>query len=360
LHIQWLEFTSRFNALIDQLADLRGEDRVSPEVLVEWRSAADKMLQLNEDFDRILNDEDTNFVKWLEAGHTDYGAWCGVFMAPVSVGSLMKDSFWNAIGSAVLTSATLSTAGDFSLIRSSLGLTDLEDREVREATLESPFDLQRQMQMIVPMFLPDPRGNDSRFVQELGDLVAAIIEQTRRATVILCTSNDMVDRLTAALTPVAQRVQRPLFSQAKSSSTPELLAEYRKHRDGILIGAATFWEGIVLVGDTLEILVVSKIPFDVPTDPWVAARCEMLQREGHDAFAEFSVPVATLRMKQGIGRLIRHQTDRGVAILADPRLFTARYGQVIRQALPGPARLARTREDVLTTIRQFFDGATRD
>jgi predicted DnaQ family exonuclease/DinG family helicase len=360
LSLQWLEFSNRFNVLIDQVADLRGEERLSPELLTELRSSSDKMRQLNENFDRILNDEDLNLVKWLEAGYVDYGAWCGIFMAPVSVGGLMKEAFWNAIGSAVLTSATLSTSGNFSLIRSSLGLTDLEDGEIRELTLDSPFDLPRQMQMIVPMFLPDPRGNDSRFVQELGDLVAAIIEQTRRATVILCTSNDMVDRLTTALTPVAQRVKRPLFSQAKSSSTPELLAEYRKHRDGILIGAATFWEGIDLVGDALELLIVSKIPFDVPTDPWVAARCEMLQREGHDAFAEFSVPVATLRMKQGIGRLIRHQTDRGVAILADPRLFTARYGQVIRQALPGSTMISRTREEVLTNIRQFFDGPNHD
>ena len=360
LYLQWLEFGTNVNHFIDRLAELRGEQRVSADTQVELRSASDNVMKIAESFERLLNDDDDTWVKWMEAGRSDYGAWSSLYMSPISVGSLMQKSFWGAVGSAVLTSATLAMAGDFSITKTSLGLEGWCDRPVREVTVESPFRLSEQMRLMVPMFLPDPRGNDSGFVESLSELTASIIERHPRATVILCTSNDMVERMTRALTPVAQRARRPLFSQWRSSSTVELLAEYRKHPNGILIGAATFWEGIDLVGDALEILIVSKIPFDVPTDPWIAARCETVEKSGGNSFAEFTVPMATLRLKQGVGRLIRHANDRGVAIIADPRLATSRYGESIRKSLPVWPRPVRSADELLHGIASFFDEPHRD
>ena len=336
------------------MADLRGEERVSAETLVEFRSAADNVLKLSESFGRVLTDDDSDWVKWIEAGRVDHGAWCALYMSPINVGPLMQKSIWPAVGGAVLTSATLTVAGTFSATKSALGLEGWDERPVRELVVDSPYRLEEQMRMAVPMYLPDPRGSDPLFVEALGELAAQIIEQHRRATVILCTSNDMVERLTQIIAPAAKRAKRPLFSQARGSSPIELLAEYRKHRHGILIGAATFWEGIDLVGEALEILIVCKIPFDVPTDPWISARCECMQNEGKDSFREYSVPAATLRLKQGVGRLIRHVSDRGFAILADPRLVTSRYGETIRKSLPVWLRPVRSTEELLSGISTFF------
>ena len=357
LYLQWTEFGSKLNRVVEDVAELRGEQRLSSESLTELRSAADGVLKVSENFERLLNDDDDNWVKWIEAGRSDFGGWCSLYMAPVYVGALMQKSVWPGIGGAVLTSATLSVAGDFGMARFTLGLDQDGDRPVRELTLKSPYALDEQMRMLVPTFLPDPRGSDSGFVQALGETCAEIIEQQPRATVILCTSNEMVERLTQIIAPAARRTGRPLFSQWRNSSTIELLAEYRKHRNSILIGAATFWEGMDLVGDALEILVVSKLPFDVPTDPWVSARCDALQRQGKDAFMDYSLPAATLRLKQGIGRLIRHPLDRGVAIIADPRLISSRYGETVRESLPGTLRPVRSRELLLSNIEAFF-GAT--
>ncbi len=358
-YIQWTEFGSRLNKLIDELADLRGEERLSAETLVELRSAADNVLKISEDFSRVLTEEDTDWVKWIEAGRVDHGAWCALYMSPIDVGPLMQKSIWPAVGSAVLTSATLTVADNFSATKSALGLEGWDERPVRELIVESPFRLEEQMRMAVPMYLPDPRGSDPLFVEALGELAALIVEQHHRATVILCTSNDMVERLTQIIAPAAKRAKRPLFSQGRSSSPIELLAEYRKHRHGILIGAATFWEGIDLVGESLEILIVSKIPFDVPTDPWFAARCESVQNGGKDPFREYSVPAATLRLRQGVGRLIRHASDRGFVIIADPRLVNSRYGETIRKSLPVWLRPVRSAEELLSGISTFF-GETQD
>jgi len=126
----------------------------------------------------------------------------------------------------------------------------------------------------------------------------------------------------------------------------------------VLVGAASLWEGIDVVGDALQILMVTRLPFDVPSEPWVAARCESIQESGNDPFSHYSVPVAALRLKQGLGRLIRHPEDRGVAIVADPRLLTARYGYWIRQSLPVTPLAMHNESDLMNAIHQFFDNSS--
>jgi Rad3-related DNA helicase len=267
----------------------------------------------------------------------------------------MEKSFWPVVESAVLTSATLSAGGSFSLVRESLGLTVSEPSNVRELRVDGPINLRTQMRLFVPTCLPEPRMDESAHLDAVVDLCRRVVAELPRGTLILCTSNEQVERITAALRPVARRAQRLLLSQWSSHALPELLAEFRRRKDAVLIGAASLWEGIDVVGEALQILIVTRVPFDVPTDPWVSARCEALQNEGHDPFLEYSVPVATLRLRQGIGRLIRHPDDRGVAVITDPRLFTARYGRVIRSGLPVEAAPAHAHDELLTSMKSFLE-----
>ena len=132
------------------------------------------------------------------------------------------------------------------------------------------------------------------------------------------------------------------------------LSSFVNTKYAILVGAASFWEGIDVIGDSLQILIIAKLPFDVPTEPWVEARSEHLRDAGRDAFSEFSIPAATLKLKQGLGRLIRHQDDSGIAIICDPRLMTSRFGHSIRGSLPIPVQPIQTKEMLQESMNTFF------
>jgi ATP-dependent DNA helicase DinG len=151
-----------------------------------------------------------------------------------------------------------------------------------------------------------------------------------------------------------------VLSQGNSGSLNEMVAEFRRRGNAVLVGAASFWEGIDVVGDALQILLITRLPFDVPTDPWIAARTESLQAVGRDSFLEYSVPVAAMRLKQGIGRLIRHPEDRGVAIVADPRLVRSRYGRVIQGDVPVPVRPVDSEVNLCGEINRFFEQSDHD
>ena len=319
-----------------QVAELKGEEKPSPETLFELKSMADAVDQLTGKLAEMLSQDNPNSVRWLEAGMHAHGSWCSLYSAPVSVGIEMAKGFWPQVDSVILSSATLTTAGSFSHLKESLGLHEIERSRIVENIFDSPFDLARQMRIYVPTF-PDQVRVKNRVAHELSvtDMVTRIVKDVSRGTLILCTSLDFVEKLSNALDPVVKGTQRALFSQTRGKSPNDLIESFRSHKNAILIGSSSFWEGIDVVGEALQILIVAKLPFDVPTEPWVEARSEALQSEGHDAFSEFSLPVTTLRLKQGIGRLIRHQTDHGVAILADPRLLKTSFGRSIRDSLPG-------------------------
>jgi predicted DnaQ family exonuclease/DinG family helicase len=352
---EWNGFCQVLIPLVRELGDRRGDERVAPDLLSELRTLSDHANTLGQSLTRMSGEDLANEVRWVEFGRTNHGTWCSLLSGPVSVGKIMETSFWPAVRSAVLTSATLSAAGNFTVLRESLGLTGSELSEVVELTLDGPINFGAQMRLFVPTDLPEPRVDECAHLDATAKLCCQVVEEIARGTLVLCTSNEQVEKITSALRPVARRQQRPLLSQSSSHALPELLAEFRRRKDAVLVGAASLWEGIDVVGEALQVLIVTRLPFDVPSDPWVSARCDALQQEGHDPFLEYSVPIATLRLRQGIGRLIRHPDDRGVAVIADPRLFTARYGRVIRAALPVEAVPAHTREEMLATMKTFLE-----
>ncbi|HEY3294312.1 MAG TPA: helicase C-terminal domain-containing protein [bacterium] len=350
----WSEFSSALKKFTLELSDLRGDDKLAPETLVELRSACDGVEQIREQLAHMLREDDPNAVTWAEFGRSPQHNWCALYAAPVSVGKIMAKVFWPSVESVVLTSATLTVGGKFDVLKSSLGLESLPPERLSESILSSPFRLSEQMRTFVPTYLPAPRAGDGGHSDATVDLIAKLVERFPRGTLILSTSNVLVDKLTTALNPVARKANRRLLSQGASGSLAEMVAEFRKQGNAILVGAASFWEGIDVVGDALQILIVTRIPFDVPTDPWVAARSEALTDAGRDAFSEYSLPVSALRLKQGVGRLIRHPQDRGIAIITDPRLFKSRYGRVIRESLPSAAIAVASESELFQETERFF------
>jgi len=317
-------------------------------------------------------------VGWLEvrARSTAIGA------SPVGVGQLLRERLWSRIGGAVLTSATLASVtatsarpvlrplrrradddedqspppssdepsrapsppSPFAFLRTRLGL-DAQGftSPVEELLVPTPFDVARRAILYVPRDLPEP--SDAAFAAVAAERIAALVAITGGGAFVLCTSV----RGQRAIARELQRLlpRRPLVQG--DAPRGALLARFRAGGDEVLVGTASFWEGVDVRGDALRLVVVEKLPFAVPTDPVFAARCAAIEARGGQPFNEYAVPEATLHLKQGFGRLLRSKTDRGIVAILDRRVVTKGYGARILASLP-PA----PRTDDLEEVSAFW------
>jgi len=238
----------------------------------------------------------------------------------------------------IFTSATLSVAGRFEHFARQLGLDDPVT-----LNLESPFDYARQALAYLPQGLPDPAAAD--YVDRVVAAAIPVLEASRGRAFLLFTSHRALRRA-AELLPT--RVGYPLFVQG-TAPRHQLLTEFRASGNGVLLGAASFWEGVDVAGEALSVVVIDKLPFAAPDDPVLVARLDALREAGGNPFTEWQVPAAVIALKQGAGRLIRDVHDRGVLMLCDPRLTSRGYGKLFLASLPP---LPKTRE--LADVQRFF------
>lgn len=240
----------------------------------------------------------------------------------------------------IFTSATLAVGDSFEHFRNQLGLAEAETR-----IWDSPFDYPRQALWFVPRGLPAP--SDSGYTEAVIDQVTPILEASNGRAFLLFTSHRAL-RLAADL--LTERTDYELLVQGTAPKS-ELLARFVAHGDGaVLLGSASFWEGVDVRGDALSLVVIDKLPFASPGDPVLQARLDAIRARGGNPFMQYQVPQAAIALKQGAGRLIRDESDRGVLVLCDPRLLKKGYGHVFLDAMP---EFARSRE--LDDVLAFFD-----
>ncbi|WP_111657078.1 ATP-dependent DNA helicase [Isoalcanivorax indicus] len=238
----------------------------------------------------------------------------------------------------VFTSATLSVAGDFRHFTDRLGLG-----EARTLRLESPFDFRRQAVLYVPENLPMPDSPD--YTRAVVEVMIPVIRAAEGRTFFLFTSHRA---LREAAELLRSRLDFPLLVQGEAGRR-QLLDEFRQRGNAVLLGAASFWEGIDVRGDTLSCVIIDKLPFGSPGDPVAAARIETIRQRGGQPFREFQLPQAVLTLRQGAGRLIRDPQDRGLLVVADPRIVNRGYGRLFLDSLPG---MTRTRKQEV--VERFF------
>lgn len=289
-----------------------------------------RVRQLRFDLNFINKAEDKQFVYWIERRGR------GVFLraSPIDVSGLLQDRLFEKVPTVVLTSATLSSVGNFRFIRERLGLDKSE-----EMIAESIFDFRSQALLYLPPQMPDPRS--PQWGRAAADEVIKLLEATRGRAFVLSTSNagmnDLYER-------VASQIDYPCFVQG-SAAKGELLKKFRSTPNAVLFATSSFWQGVDVRGEQLSCVIIDKLPFAVPSDPVVAARQRHIDDQGGSSFYEYSVPQAVISLKQGLGRLIRSTTDRGVLAVLDPRLRTKMYGKTFLQSLP-PCRITSNVEDV--------------
>lgn len=276
-------------------------------------------------------------VRWMEFQGKPTGAErnVAVHCVPLDLAPVLRDDLFERVETAIITSATLSTHGGFEFLEQRLGITDAK-RSKRSAIYASPFDYPSQALLVVPTDLPAPnedaRAHFLAVAQQLRDLMSA----SDGGLFALFTSHRDVRDMAAWLRGPGQGASWPLLVHGEEPRDI-LLQRFRDSGRAVLLGTATFWEGVDVPGDALRGLLIAKLPFRVPTEPMVAAQCEAIEARGGNSFGEFMLPHASLRLKQGFGRLIRTGTDAGVVVLSDPRVVTKRYGRELLEALP-PAR----------------------
>ena len=287
--------------------------------------------------------EAEGFVRWVEV----FSQALQLNATPLSIAEIFNRQLSGSPRAWVFTSATLSVKGDFSHYTGEMGL-NAELITARSACWESPFDFANQALLYVPAGLPDP--NSPKYTEEVVKAALPVLKASRGRAFFLCTSLRAMQRAHELLLEAfkQERLDYPVLLQGQGSRS-HMLERFRNMANAVLIGSQSFWEGVDVRGEALSLVVIDKLPFAPPDDPVLAARIDKINKEGRNAFMEYQLPRAVINLKQGAGRLIRDETDRGVLMICDPRLITKPYGRKIWQSLPP---MKRTR--VLGDVESFF------
>ena len=301
-----------------------------------WQRGAALMVQLQ----RWLGAENASLVRWVEV----FTQSVQLHATPLSVAEGFGKQLNAQPRAWIFTSATLAVKSDFSHYINQMGLTNADT-----GYWSSPFDYDKQALFYAPPDMPDP--NSPGYSASVAAAALPVIQASQGRAFVLCTSLRAMREIHALLKEAFEQngIEYPLLMQGESSRT-ELLERFRKRGNAVLVGSQSFWEGVDVRGEALSCVIIDKLPFAPPDDPVLSARIDKLNAEGKNAFMEYQLPYAVITLKQGAGRLIRDETDRGVLMICDPRLITKPYGRRIWQSLP-PFKRTRVLADVLA----FFE-----
>lgn len=328
-------------ALLSRLEGLRTALLALPERPEVLTALAGRAQLLREDLAFVLRADDDQHVFFVEAR----GRFVQARATPIDVASRLREMLFERARASVLTSATLAVDGGFAYLRARLGLTQMT---VEELLLPSPFEYERQAVFYVPRRMPEPQS--PAFVARATEEVERLLEQSRGRAFVLFTSYANMHAVAARL---AGRVPYPLLVQGESPKAA-LLEQFKATSGAVLLATSSFWQGVDVVGEQLSCVIIDKLPFASPADPVVSARIDRLRREGGNAFGEYQVPVAVLTLKQGVGRLIRARSDRGILAVLDSRLVEKSYGRRFIDSLP-PARLVHDMADVRAFVETWSE-----
>ena len=289
----------------------------------------DRLVQLREQ-------EDGEYIHWFETFRTSFR----LNLTPLNVAPAFRECLEVLPSAWIFTSATLAVGNSFTHFAAQLGLEDADTLK-----LDSPFDYRRNAMLYLPEHMPAP--NERGYVEAVVACAREVLNASSGRAFLLFTSHSA---LRAAAGLLADDFPYPLLVQGDAPRR-ELLERFRAAGNAVLLGTSSFWEGVDVRGETLSCVIIDKLPFGSPGDPVLQARIEALRKQGANPFMEYQLPHAVITLKQGIGRLIRDQADRGVLVLCDPRLLGKSYGRIFLNSLPD---MPRTRS--IDDIHEFFAG----
>jgi len=348
-------FNSRIEELAEELGLCERYVQKARELANDLRAQAAQLQGVCEELDFVLDQARDDHVYWLERIDREHRTFVSLHAAPLVIRDHMKKFFLDPKRTVIFTSATLQVGGSFDYMLERLGADEFGTDRLQCAAVGSSFDYDAQSLICVPTFLPDPGGRrDKLYDAELASALIELLRATRGRALVLFTSYSLLDAVYDAIKWPLEKSGIAVLAQGRDGSRERITAVFRRITSSVLLGTRSFWEGVDISGETLSCLVMTKLPFQVFTDPIVQGRTEFLRSQGLDPFQHYTLPEAVIAFRQGFGRLIRSKRDRGVIVAADRRLVTKKYGRMFLASLPTRYRVFREPEPMLEAIRGFF------
>ncbi len=307
-----------YTATADLYAE--GHDNLQ-DVMADISNVARRLGEAETNVSGMISKPNTGQVYWIEVQPN--GNRLSLNAAPLSVGPLIEKYLWHEKQAVILTSATLTAHGEFQYLRNTLGADEADEMQ-----LGSPYDYESAALLYIASDIPEPNANG--YQQMLDRTIISTAKATGGRMLVLFTSYAALKKTAQAITGALAREDIYVYEQGDGASPNALLESFKATERAVLLGTKSFWEGVDVPGDSLSVVMLTKLPFDVPTDPLIAARSEMYE----DSFQQYYLPEAILKFRQGFGRLIRTQSDRGVVAILDRRVLTKQYGRLFLESLP--------------------------
>ncbi|MBN1559127.1 DEAD/DEAH box helicase family protein [candidate division KSB1 bacterium] len=321
-------------------------------LIIELQAQAERLAAVGDVLHEIIFTWDEDHIRWIEARPGWRGKSIIRFqMSPLEIKNTMKNAVYEAFDTVVMTSATLTVESSFHFLAERIGLDSVQADRRTEVILPAPFDYERQVLLSIPMDMPDPRH--STFAQELGKSIFKALTISEGRAFILFTSYGLLNMIYRQLEESLRMIGISALKQG-AENRHELLKRFKRDKTSVLFGTDSFWEGVDVEGDALESVIITKLPFKVPSEPIIEARYEAIEKNGGNAFMDYAVPLAVLKFKQGFGRLIRRKTDRGSVIIFDNRVIQKSYGKKFISSLPTCRTVVGNREEVFAELKAFF------
>jgi len=296
-------------------------------------------------------EEGEDYCRWLELKMSKRGSRISLCAAPMEVSKGLREALYDRFGTVVMTSATLTVATSFAYFRNRLGLDGLEEGRLECVALPSPFDYLSQALVAAPRGIaePDSAGYKDMLAAAIGEAVTI----SKGRAFVLFTSYRLLDELHGRLSPRLAESGITALKQGSDHRTA-LLNRFRREKAAALFATDSFWEGVDVKGEALECVIITRLPFRVPSEPVQQARMESIEKAGGDPFLDYSVPQAVIKFRQGFGRLIRHRDDVGVVLILDSRVHTRRYGRLFLESLPPSSIRTGDVGTILSEMKSFF------
>lgn len=300
----------------------------------DLNSAHDRLTALADGVHQWIHQTLEGAVYWLEFGQRRTGLQVKLVAAPIDVGPALRSMLFDPTPTVVLTSATLSLnhEGNFDYYKSRIGLTSTNTIQ-----LDSPFDYSRQAKLICLPDMPDPGKEKAAFEEACVPMIQRYVERTDGHAFVLFTNYELMRKLGQRLTRWLAERDYAFYSQADGTPRNRMVENFKRNPRGVLFGTDSFWQGVDVPGEALQNVIITKLPFAVPDHPLTEARMDRIEENGGNPFAEYSLPEAIVKFRQGFGRLIRTQQDQGIVVVLDPRIRTRFYGRMFLSSLPGCA-----------------------
>jgi ATP-dependent DNA helicase DinG len=296
------------------------------------------------------------YCSWIETSSGHRGVQARLCAAPLDISGQVKETILDKLKTIIVTSATLTVGGDFKYLKKRTGFGLLPKDRLKELQLASPFDYANQVFVAVPDDMPEPTAPGYR--EALEERILRAVSISKGGAFILFTSYDLLNKVYTSLKPELARLGLTVFKQGETGRHT-LLAHFRKEGNGVLFGTDSFWEGVDVKGEALRLVIISRLPFQVPTEPVQQARSEQVEANGGDSFREFSIPQAVIKFRQGYGRLIRSRDDRGAVLILDRRITTKGYGKIFLRSLPDTELVRGDSDELFTRMGAFFGEKAR-